>query len=260
MTQARLDDILGGAVGHWAAEPHRVEAETTARFEVPGLDEALAVTRLPKDVRLLLRTLRAGMDSHTDGERDRTGAVRRLVSLGATPERGATRIHVLDAGDVHLVSRDGRRWQPCADTTPPAETEHAVRLLPDVLVEVTGDDTAGEVRRVTATLDAAATRGLVDVRRLLGAGADAAEASGTVGLLLGPDTLEIDLAVAVTASAAATGAVAIHSRTHLVRSRRELAPDLAIPEPSLSLPALASLHQALHLSPPPRRTGGGRRH
>ncbi|HET9052131.1 MAG TPA: hypothetical protein VFO60_10545, partial [Candidatus Dormibacteraeota bacterium] len=191
LRDATLAAAGGDLYARWRRGAHRVRTHTTTTFDVPGLEEALAVTGLPKDQRRLMETLRAGMRSSTTGRRDAGGNRHLELTVDATPERPATRLVVVEHAGRAFWSRDGERFGELGSARPPAETEVALERVDDLVlerVELTEEtDTAIAVEGELSAEQAAA---VVDARRILGQDAASATVSARVALRATADRCE----------------------------------------------------------------------
>lgn len=251
-TSGTLTELGGDGYRRWRTGPHRFTARTEAHFDVPGLETALAVSALPRDVRTLLETLRAGMVCVTEGERDGAGTLRRTFTMEATPDRPAMRCTTLETADgTCLYSRDGLRFGVLSGpVVSPGETEQALESIDGVTVADAAVEDGDDRLVVRGTLAAEQIAGLVDVRRLLGKEATAATQSGAVELTVGADAMELTLSVEVTADAAVAEGIGFRSTTRLHCTGVEGGGGITVPRTSLGLPGIARLDQAFRLNTP----------
>ena len=268
------DTTLAGAGGEayarWRLGAHRARTVTTTTFDVPGLEEALAVTGLPRDQRRIMETLRAGMRSTSSGRRDSAGNRHLEVALAATPERPATRLVVVEHAGSAYWSRDGERFGELGSARPPAETEAALDRVDDlVLARVEVTETSATTIALLGELSEEQAAAVVDAGRILGSDAAGARVSATVTVHAAPDRCERRLRAVVLAATGVAGDVTLTSET--VEERTDLdgtGLDVAEPRLSMSLPRRESVDAALRLGTPrgaratkrtKGRRGGGRR-
>jgi hypothetical protein len=247
-----LAEAGGEAYARWRRGAHRLHTRTVTAFDIPGLDEALAVSGLPKEQRLLMETLQAGMSSTSEGQRDADGNRRLELRLEATPERPASRLVVVEHAGAAYWSHDGSQFGELGSTRLPAETEAALERVDDMLLEAVEVDQDGE-RDVTmeARLTPAQAAVVVDARRILGPAAAASDVVATVTVHAGPESCERRLRAVITAATDLAGDVRLTSET--VEERTDLdhpALGIEMPRLSMSLPRRESVDAALRLGNP----------
>jgi hypothetical protein len=252
----------GDAYARWSRAAHRVRTRTVTTFDIPGLEEALAVSGLPREQRKLMETLQAGMTSTSAGERDAAGNSRLELTVDATPERPATRLVVVEHGGAAYWSRDGRQFGELGSTRPPAETEAALERVDELELEaIDVVDGGDEVVTLEARLSREQAARVVDARRILGPDAASSEVTATVRVSAGPDRCERRLCAVITAATGIAGDVSLTSDT--VEERTDLGAgglDVAAPRLSMSMPRRESVDAALRLGTPrgARATKGAR--
>jgi hypothetical protein len=247
-----LADAGGEAYARWLRCTHRVRTRTVTAFDIPGLDEALAVSGLPREHRRLMETLQAGMSSSSDGERDAEGNRRLELRMDATPERPASRLVVVEHAGAAFWSHDGTQFGELGSARPAAETEAALELVDDLLLESVEVDQAGDGDiALEARLTPAQAGIIVDARRILGPDAATSTVVATVTVHAGPERCERRLRAVISAATDLAGDVSLTSET--VEERTDLDhPGLGVEAPrlSMSLPRRESVDAALRLGTP----------
>lgn len=259
--EGRLGDLCGEPYRTWRRSAHRMSIRTVTEFDVPGLEDALAIPGIPRDYRILLETLRAGMSSATEGEQDSAGNLRRTVLLEATPDRPRMRCVLVDHGGRGFYSRDGTRFGLIASTAPPAETEQALAAVDDLdLMGATLEQGPGDRMHLRATLSEEAVGRIVDARAILGPDASSTRAGGEIEITVEPEEMVIRLVVGFTSAHEMAGEIGFTSETVATHRDRGAVPDIPEPRLSMSMPAIEGIRGAFRLSTPrgARATKGSR--
>lgn len=246
----RVADLAGAEYRRRRSGAHRLTVRTVTTFDVPGLDDALAIPGIPREYRSLLESLRAGMTSTTEGEQDDAGNRRRTVVLEATPDRRAMSCVLVDHGRKGFYSRDGLRFGVIGSTAPPAETEQALAMIDDLEVEEVSVDEGPTGRRLTATLAEKDITRIVDARRVLGSDMDSTTTAGRIEIESDANQVVLRLIADFTAAHQMAGAIAVRSETVATYTERSDTDGIEAPRLSMSMPEIGGIREAFRLSTP----------